>query len=214
MKNELECEQEIDVLSDFFYEDEIDLNEFEFINEDSLKVKDIDEVEFIYEPNEKQKLFHKSASTYCIYGGAKGGGKTAALMHDAYLYALENQGADIYLFRETYDQLEANIIRPFKIMLPPIVDEKEVYKYNDQKHSATFYNGSTIFFRYMANMKDAERFQGYSMQYVGVDELTRYTEGMIDILLSCMRSAKGHQVRFRATCNPGKLKTAVLSRDI
>ena len=148
-----------------------------------------------YDPNPKQCLFHESPG---VYGGAKGGGKSKALVMETLAYTLEYPGAIAGLFRETYPNLEANIIREWKKSVP-----KELYRYNDQKHTATLINGSQVLFRYVRNEKDAEGYQGQEFDFIGVDELTKHTERTLQLLLSCLRSAKGFPVRFRGTCNPG-----------
>jgi len=151
-----------------------------------------------YEPNEKQAIFHGCGAEEVVYGGAKGGGKSCALVMEALAYGLENPRADMYLFRETFDDLEANLIKEWKEKVP-----RELYDYNEGKHIATLRNGTTIKFRYISNYADAERYQGRSMDWIGVDELTKYEERSIQVLLSCLRSAKGFIPKFRATCNPG-----------
>jgi hypothetical protein len=151
-----------------------------------------------YNPNAKQYLFHQSSADEVIYGGAKGGGKSCALVIEAAAYACEYAGCTMYLFRETYDDLEANIIDEWIRNIP-----KELYSYNFGKHIATLYNGSRVLFRYVANATDAEGYQGRSMDWIGVDELTKHTERTIQLLLSCLRSAKGFPPKFRGTCNPG-----------
>ena len=151
-----------------------------------------------YVPNDKQTLFHNMDTDICIYGGAKGGGKSAALVLDACMYAMNYPGALIYVFRESYDDLEANIIREWKTKVP-----KELYEYSETKHIATCCNGSEVIFRYIANDADADGYQGRSMDYIGVDELTKHSKKAIQILLSCLRSPKGFPPRFRGSCNPG-----------
>lgn len=151
-----------------------------------------------YEPNEKQKLFHSCPAEEVVYGGAKGGGKSCALVMEALAYALEYPGADVYLFRETYDELEANLIKEWRQKVP-----QELYTYNETKHVAKLYNNSTVYFRFVKNRADAEKYNGRSIDWIGVDELTKHDEETIQILLSCMRSPKGYPPRFRGTCNPG-----------
>lgn len=151
-----------------------------------------------YEPNTKQSIFHASPAEELLYGGAKGGGKSCALVMETLAYALENAGATCYLFRETYDDLEANLINEWKTKVP-----QELYKYHESKHLATLVNGSKVFFRFVRNEDDAEKYQGRSMDYIGVDELTKHTKRTIQLLLSCLRSPKGFPPRFRGTCNPG-----------
>lgn len=151
-----------------------------------------------YLPNEKQCRFHVSDADEAVYGGAKGGGKSCALVMECYAYCLEYPGASAYLFRETYDDLEANLVKEWKAKVP-----KETYVYGESKHIATLANGSTVHFRYISNDDDAEGYQGRSIDFIGVDELTKHSEKAVQILLSCLRSPKGFPTRFRATCNPG-----------
>ena len=156
------------------------------------------EINVKYDPNIKQEIFHRCNAQEAVYGGAKGGGKSCALVMEALAYGLEYTGAEMYIFRETYDDLEANIIREWKEKVP-----KEVYSYNESKHMATLINGTVVKFRYIRNFADAEGYQGRSMDWIGVDELTKHEEKSIQVLLSCLRSPKGFPPRFRGTCNPG-----------
>lgn len=151
-----------------------------------------------YTPNAKQARFHVSDADEAVYGGAKGGGKSCALVMECYAYGLEYARSSCYLFRETYDDLEANLVKEWKEKIP-----KESYVYNESKHIATLRNGTTVHFRYIRNDTDAEVYQGRSIDFIGVDELTKHSEKAVQILLSCLRSPKGFPPRFRATCNPG-----------
>lgn len=155
-------------------------------------------IEVPYTPNAKQEQFHANGATEVVYGGAKGGGKSCALVMETLAYALEYPNAQIYLFRETYDDLEANLIREWKEKVP-----KELYTYHESKHIATLYNGSKVNFRYIRSTADADGYQGRSMDFIGVDELTKYEEEAIQTILSCLRSPQGYPPRFRGTCNPG-----------
>lgn len=161
-----------------------------------------------YTPNDKQELFHKSNSDEVVYGGAKGGGKSCALVMECLAYGLEHPGAEMYIFRETYDDLDANIIREWKEKVP-----REIYTYHESKHVATLLNGTTVKFRYIRSYADAEGYQGRSMDWVGVDELTKHEKRSIQVLLSCLRSPKGFPPRFRGTCNPGGIGHAWVKED-
>ena len=123
---------------------------------------------------------------------------STGLVMDCLGYCLEFPGAEAYLFRETYDDLEANLISEWKKRVP-----KNLYKYNESKHEASLVNGSLVKFRYVSNYADAEHYQGRSMDYIGIDELTRHLEKVVQELLSCLRSAKGFPPTFKATGNPG-----------
>ena len=166
------------------------------------------EINVNYVPNARQMEFHACDADEAVYGGAKGGGKSCALVMEGLAYALENPGANMYFFRETYDDLEANIIKEWKDKVP-----KELYSYNEGKHQAILINGTSVKFRYIRNFKDAEGYQGRSMDWIGVDELTKHLRESIQVLLSCLRSPKGFKPTFRATCNPGGIGHMYVKED-
>lgn len=158
------------------------------------------EIRLSYDPyiNPKQVAFHTATADEVVYGGAKGGGKSCALVMDALNYGQFFPGANVYLFRESYEELESNLIEEWKAKVP-----RELYAYHESKHIATLRNSSKVYFRYLAGLDDAYTYSGRSIDYIGIDELTRHTEKAVQLLLSCLRSPKGFPPRFRATCNPG-----------
>lgn len=119
------------------------------------------EIKIEYVPNQKQAQFHSSGEDDVLYGGAKGGGKSCALVEEAHAWGYEHPGANMYIFRETYDALDSNIIREWKAKIPP-----ELYRYNEGKHCAKLLNGTVINFRYCADEADAEKYQGVSMDWL------------------------------------------------
>lgn len=152
-----------------------------------------------YTPSDKQNIFHGCNCVEVLYGGAKGGGKSCALVMDSFAYGMEYAGAKIYLFRETFDDLESNLINEFKEKIPECY-----YIYNETKHIATLINGTRVYFRYITCLKDAQKYKGRSIDYIGVDELTKHTKEEIQELMSCLRSPFGFPAIFRATTNPGE----------
>lgn len=172
--------------------------------------KNVKTVTIDYQPNAKQCVFHASPCDEVLYGGAKGGGKSCALVMDALAYGLEFPKATIYLFRETYDDLEANLIKEWKEKVP---EEIQKHPFNNSGHYATLKNGSVIKFRYIRNLQDAESYKGRSIDYIGIDELTNFEKKWILILLSCLRSAKGFPPTFRGTTNPGGIGHAWVKAD-
>ena len=156
------------------------------------------EIRVDYKPNKKQVIFHSCGADEVVYGGAKGGGKSCALVMECLAYCLENKGATAYLFRESYDDLEANLIDEWKKKVP-----EELYEYKETKHVAYVAGGSRVFFRYICGESDAYRYQGRSIDFIGIDELTQHTEKAVQVLLSCLRSPKGFKAVFKGTCNPG-----------
>lgn len=151
-----------------------------------------------YVPKPKQCEFHQSDADELLFGGAKSPGKSCALVMEAAAYAMEHPRSSPHLFRESYDDLEANLITEWKKRIP-----SEAYRYNESKHEAYLGNGSVVKFRYVSSLDDAKKYQGRSIPWIGVDELTKHDEPTIQELLSCNRSAEGFPVRARFTSNPG-----------
>lgn len=107
------------------------------------------------------------------------------------------------IIRRSYPELYANHIKPFKRMLP-----KGMYKYNDSKKEITFPNGSQIVFKYCANEKDLDNFQGTECDILFIDEATQFTEEQFKILNACVRGVSTRKEdkfpkRVYLTCNPG-----------
>lgn len=153
-----------------------------------------------YTPRPKQGLFHASGADECFFGGAKSPGKSLALVMEALAYALEHPGSDPHLFRESYEALEGNLIKEWKDRVP-----KDIYDFQETKHQAKLCNGSVVKFRFLENKgQTQDRYQGRSIPWIGIDELTKHDNETVQILLSCLRSSrKEWPARFRATGNPG-----------
>lgn len=157
----------------------------------------------IPEPNPKQKLFLADHHKYVAFGGARGGGKSWAVRVKSFLLSMRWPGIIILIIRRSYPELYANHIKPFKRMLP-----KEIYKYNDSKKEITFPNGSQIVFKYCANEKDLDNFQGTECDILFIDEATQFTEEQFKILNACVRGVSTRAEdkfpkRVYLTCNPG-----------
>ncbi|MES0334736.1 MAG: phage terminase large subunit [Candidatus Magnetobacterium sp. LHC-1] len=167
--------------------------------------KVIVDINYVAQP--KQVLFHLSDADETLFGGAKGGGKSCCLVMDAVAYSLKFKRSKVYLFRKTFDELEANLVDELFKRVPEKTKDNPhgLYTYDRGKHIASFPNGSRIFFRYVRNVQDAKKYAGREMDYLGVDELTQHEEETIQILMSCMRSPLGYPTRFKGTANPGNI---------
>jgi hypothetical protein len=154
-------------------------------------------------PNPKQIVFLKDHHKYIAFGGSRGGGKSWAVRVKAFLLSMRFKGIIIMIIRRSYPELYANHIKPFKRMLP-----KAIYKYNDSKKEITFINGSQIVFKYCANEKDLDNFQGTECDILFIDEATQFTEEQFKILNACVRGVSDREEdkfpkRVYLTCNPG-----------
>ena len=58
-----------------------------------------------YEPSPRQIKFHTSNAFETLYGGAAGGGKTAAIVAEAVTYSLKWPKARTYILRKTINSL-------------------------------------------------------------------------------------------------------------
>lgn len=152
-----------------------------------------------YTPTRKQDLYHSSNADELLYGGAAGGGKSAATVHEAGLLCCENPGLHVYLFRRTYPELQDSLI-------------KEAYRqfhgvgrFVQSRHTWEFPNGSRMLFRHCQRESDRFAYQGAEINALFIDELTHFTRTIYDYLKTRVRAAADlHFVpRTRCTSNPG-----------
>jgi len=153
----------------------------------------------LYKPLPHQVKFHTSPAKYRLLGGAVGGGKSAAIIAEAimrsYKYEFPITGA---IFRKTYPELEATIIRRMLEMLP-----NWVYKYNQSSHLLKFNNGSIIEFCYAESDADVIKYQSREWDWLGIDELTHFTEYQFTYLGTRVRTTKPIKTKIFAGTNPG-----------
>ena len=153
-------------------------------------------------PSPKQLQFMRDEHKFLGFGGSRGGGKSHAVRTDAITKALEYPGIKIMIIRKTYPELIANHIQPMIEWLHCYTPER-IARYNDQKKTLTFPNGSVIMFRYCDTDKDAERFQGTEVDILYVDEATHQSEDRVKKLTACVRGVNDFPKQIRYTCNPG-----------
>ena len=136
-----------------------------------------------------------------LYGGAAGGGKSAALLAGALQY-VDCPGYHALILRRTYSQLS----KPGALM-----DMAQEWlkptdaAWNQSEHKWTFPSGATLSFGHLENENDKYNFQGAQWQYIAFDELTQFTETMYRYLFSRMRRASDDDIpiRMRSASNPG-----------
>lgn len=152
-------------------------------------------------PNsEPQWKFFTATARYILYGGARGGGKSWALIRKSVLLALNYPKIQILVIRREYDQLENPIIMPMLDMLP-----EGCYVYNKTNHLLTFINGSIIRFSNMPDYQAAigGKFQGNNWDVLFIDEITQFTEAEFRGLDAIVRGKNGLPKRLYLTGNPG-----------
>lgn len=122
----------------------------------------------LWEPTAKNKIVRASGARNRLRVGGTGSSKSSdAMMEMVTDYLLRFPGCFGLILRTTMPELERTNIPNFRAYVP-----QELYKYNDQKHIATFYNGSKLFFSHMQyfTWKEMEAYQSSSFPAIFLDE--------------------------------------------
>ena len=153
-------------------------------------------------PHEKQHAF-----LWCnhieevLFGGQAGGGKSDALLMAALQYC-DVPGYAALILRKSYPDLAlpGAIMSRAKEWLKP-TDAK----WNENFREFTFPSGAKLKFGYLAKDDDVYQYQSAEFQFIGVDELTQFTEFQYSYMHSRLRRLEGSRIpiRMRAATNPG-----------
>ena len=164
------------------------------------KKRDTVESNFGAPNSEPQWRFFTSSARYTCYGGARGGGKSWAVVRKAALGAYNYEGIEILILRREYGDMEGTLISPMIKILP-----KGTYTYNKSEHLITFCNGSKIKFGNMPGYSAAVqgKYQGQQYHWLFIDEATQFLETEFRGLDAIVRSADKIPKRIYLTCNPG-----------
>lgn len=156
-----------------------------------------------YDASERQTVFHTTVADEKLYGGAAGGGKTAALVAEAGTVCLEHPGYPFFLFRRTIPELKSTIIPEIYKQFGDYIKAGHMV-WHGQDRTFEFANGSKLILNYLDNANDIYRYQGVEMPGIGVDELTQFPQSWIEYLRTRNRTSNpGWPVMFIAGTNPG-----------
>lgn len=162
--------------------------------------------EWLCKASATQKAFLDSPAKDVVYGGARGGGKSIALLLDfanyAGAYGKLARGA---IFRRTYTELEELIYKGQQYFCGQLA-----WSYNKNEHTFTCTDpsdpacGATLRMAYLKNLDDARVYAGWELNHVSFDELGNWPDpAPLDMLMGSMRSAPGIPTYRRGTCMPG-----------
>ena len=152
----------------------------------------------VWEPRSKpQAAFIACPVFEVFFGGARGSLKTDSTLGDWINHsALYGDKAVGLMVRRTREELTETLER-FRHVLTQLGFTFSGYVCRSP-------NGSRLTFAYLDNDSDAERYQGWSLTRVYVEEVGNFpNEAPVKKLMATLRSASGVPVGFRATGNPG-----------
>ena len=183
---------------------EKNLIEEDKIEEATPNIKEaIKDKEVIFQPNDgPQTEFLAASEREVFYGGARGGGKSYAMLVDPLRYC-DKQKHRALLIRRTLPELRDLINHSQQLYSKAYPGAK----WREQEKEWRFPSGARIEFGYAENLTDALRYQGQSYTWIGIDELPQYpTQDIYNFLRSSLRSVDPEiPVFMRATGNPGNV---------
>ena len=159
--------------------------------------------EVIFKPNGgPQTEFLAASEREVFYGGARGGGKSYAMLVDPLRYCSRPHHRAL-LIRRTMPELR-DLISKSQLLYSKAYPGA---KWREQEKEWRFPSGAKIEFGYAENMTDVLRYQGQSYTWIGIDELPQYpSPDIYNFLRSSLRSVdKDIPVYLRATGNPGNI---------
>tara|TARA_A100001015_G_scaffold265738_1_gene314379 strand:- start:4358 stop:5998 length:1641 start_codon:yes stop_codon:yes gene_type:complete len=157
----------------------------------------------IFKPNKgPQTDFLAASEREVFYGGARGGGKSYAMLVDPLRYCTKASHRAL-LIRRTMPELRDLINHSQRLYSRAFPGAK----WREQEKEWRFPSGARIEFGYAENMTDVLRYQGQSYTWIGIDELPQYpTPDIYNFLRSSLRSVDPEiPVYMRATGNPGNV---------
>lgn len=165
-------------------------------------------IELPYRPYAKQTEFHRSRADVILFGGAAGPGKSRALREDALELCLRHPNYKATIFRRKHTELEDTHILASQIEFP-----QELGQYNDQKKRWKFNNGSILKFNHCQLESNVYDYQSAEWDYLGIDELTHFSEDMFWYLQTRNRNVNPNVPAIcRTTTNPGGVGHAWVKR--
>src|SRR6187455_42525 len=153
----------------------------------------------VWEPQEQQKKFITCPADDVGFGGARGGGKSDAVVGDWNNHeSIHRQHAVGLAFRRQRTELVELIERAKQVLLPV------GHKWYEQDKYFRGPGGGRLRFSYLESDSDADAYQGHSYTRLYPEEMGTFpNEGPINKLQATLRSGNGVPCQMKGTCNPG-----------
>ena len=146
-----------------------------------------------------QTEFLRRQEDEVLYGGAKGGGKSYALLLES-LRQVSKPEYRALIVRRTFPRLQELIDRSKQIF------PRLGASYTSQDHKWTFPSGAIIRFGHCQNKGDEQNYQGHEYAFIGFDQLEEFLESQYIFISAQNRSSvAGIKCYIRATANPGSI---------
>lgn len=168
-----------------------------------------------YDPNRnvKQIEFHSTPETYKLFGGAMGGGKTAALINEGIRLNLDYPGNFGLLLRKTWPSFRDTVLP----QLEKFLDMRLVANWNHSENLILLQNGSRIRYGGIGDRPDDwEKFMSGEYGWIALDQAEQFTEKEFMMLATRLRlNLPGIQYYFLLSCNPniGWIKERFIERN-
>ncbi len=158
-----------------------------------------------WRPQPKQERYLRMPYYETMFGGAKGPGKTDALLFDS-TYQVKKPNYKAIIFRRIYPKLLEIIDRSHKWF-------KDKAHWNGELRRWTWPSGATLKFGHCKSEESKYDYQGHEYQYMGFDQLEEFTETQYQFLKAQNRTSDPDIECFiRCTSNPGNIGHAWVKR--
>lgn len=155
-----------------------------------------------YDPrtNARQMVFHAAPETYKLYGGAMGGGKTAALINEGQQLSLDYPGNFGLLIRKTWPSFQDSVLP----QVEKFIDTRLIADWNHSSKHITYKNGSKIRYGGLGDRPDDwEKWMSGEYGWIAIDQAEQFTELEFQMLATRLRlKLPGILYFFLLSCNP------------
>jgi hypothetical protein len=153
----------------------------------------------IWEPQPRQAAFITCPADDVGFGGARGGGKSDAVIGDWISHEERYGEAAVGMaFRRERTQL-LELIERAKLVMTPLG-----YKWHEQDKYFRGPKGGRLRFSYLERDSDADAYQGHSYTRLYPEEMGTFpSESPINKMQATLRSGAGVPCQMKGTCNPG-----------
>lgn len=158
------------------------------------------DIQLKYKPTPRQILFHTASELYTLFGGAYGGGKSAALCNEAIQLSLDYPRNVGYLCRHELSSFRRSTLMTLEEFLPQGI----IAQHHGTESYYRLLNGSIIFYGGLGDDQGAiDRLKSMNLGWFGIDQAEETSESHFFLLASRLRLVlPGIKRRGLMTANP------------